>query len=106
MACVILEEKERNEVKQEVRAAQLVAMSVGNSKARAEVDLTIALNSLVAAKEGGRRLEAEVTRLVAELARLETERASLLLELKASKGEVSSLHAQADKNREDMVKDY
>ena len=31
---------------------------------------------------------------------------SLLLELEVSKGEVSSLHAQADKDREDMVKDY
>ena len=41
-----------------------------------------------------------------ELARLKTERASLLLELEASKGEVSSLHARVDKDREDMVKDY
>ena len=31
---------------------------------------------------------------------------SLLLELEASKGEVSSLHARVEKDKEDMVKDY
>ena len=31
---------------------------------------------------------------------------SLLLELEASKGEVSSLHARVSKDKEDMVKDY
>ena len=42
-----------------------------------EVDLTKALKSLAAAEEGGRRSEAEI----------------VLLEIEASKGEVSSLHA-------------
>ena len=41
-------------------------------------------------EKNGRRLEAEV-------ARLEVERTSLLLELKASKDEVSSFHSQAGK---------
>ena len=57
------------------------------------VYLTAALNSLAVVEEGGRRSEVGVTVLAAKLARLETEQASLLLELEASKGEVSSLHA-------------
>ena len=34
-----------------------MALAAGDAKARVEVDLTKALNSLVAVKEGGRRLE-------------------------------------------------
>ena len=37
---------------------------------------------------------------------MEAERESLLLEFEASKLEVSSLHARASKDREDMAKDY
>ena len=47
-----------------------------------------------------------ITRLDAELSHVDVERASLLLELEASKGEVSSLHARAEKDREHSVKDY
>ena len=43
---------------------------------------------------------------MAELAQLETEQVSLLLEFEASKGGESSLHARVNKDREDMVKDY
>ena len=57
-------------------------------------------------KEGGRRSEAEIAFLEAKLARVEAKRATPLLEFEASKGEVSSLHARANKGREDMVKDY
>ena len=71
-----------------------------------EVNLTKALNSLAAAEEGRHRSEAEITRLEAELARVEAERESLLLKLEASKHEVSSLHAQANKDREYIVEDY
>ena len=71
-----------------------------------EVDLTKALNSLAAAEEGGRRSKAEIARLEAEFAPVEVERASLLLELEASKREVSSLHARASKDREYMEEDY
>ena len=56
--------------------------------------------------EGGHRSEAKITRLETKLALVEAERASLLLELEASKGEVSSFYARADKDMEDMVKDY
>ena len=80
--------------------------SAGDAKARVKVDMTKALNSLAAIEKGGHRSEAEIARLEAQLARIEAERASLLLELKASKGEVYSLHAQAKEDREDMVKDY
>ena len=104
--CVIQVDKERDEAKQEAKEAQLVATSTGDAKARAEVDLTKALNSLETAEESWRRSEAETTSLVVELGRVEAEQASLLLELEMSKGEVSSLHALADKDREDMVKDY
>ena len=62
--------------------------SVRDAKAKVEVDLTKALNTLAAAEEGGCRSKAE-------LARIEAERASLLLELEVSKGEVSSLYAKA-----------
>ena len=37
---------------------------------------------------------------------MEVERESLPLELKVSKREVSSLHARASKDREDLAKDY
>ena len=84
----------------------MVAATAGDAKARVEVDLTKALNSLAAAEEGERRLKAEIARLEAEFAPVEVERASLLLELEASKREVSSLHAQASKDREDMAEDY
>ena len=69
-----------------------MATTAGDAKARVEDDLTKALNALAAAEEGGRRSETEI-------ARLEAKRASLLLKLEASKGEVSSFHARAGKDR-------
>ena len=92
-------EKERDEAKQEARVAQLMATIARDAKARVEDDLTKAFNALAAAEEGGRRSKVEISRL-------EAERTSLLLELEASKGEVSSLHAQASKDKEDMTKNY
>ena len=68
--------------------------------------MTKALNYLATAEEGGLRLEAEITRLETEFARLVAEQMSLLLELEAFKGEVSSRNARAGMKREDMVKDY
>ena len=83
-----------------------MATSVRDDKAKVEVDLTKALNYLAVAEEGRHKSKAEIARLKAELARVEAKRALLLLELEVSKGEVSSLHARADKDREDMVKDF
>ena len=71
----------------------MIAVATGDAKARVEVDLIKALNSLADAKEGERRSEAEITCLEVEFARVEAERESLLLELEASKREVSSFHA-------------
>ena len=99
-------EKERDEAKQESRPTQLVATTVGDAKARVEVNLTKALNSLAAVEEGGGRSKAKVAYLEAEFAHIEAEQASLLLELEASKREVPSLLAQASKDRKDMVEGY
>ena len=84
----------------------MVAAAIGDSNIRVEVYLTKALNSLVATEEGGCKSEAEITYLKAEFAHMEAKRESLLLELEASKREVSSLNARASKDREDMAEDY
>ena len=51
-------EKERDEAKQEARAAQLVATITGDVKARVEDDLTKVLNTLAVAEEGEHKSEA------------------------------------------------
>ena len=106
MTSIIPTKQERDEAKQEAKAAQLLDTSAGDAKVRVEVDLTKALNSLAGVEEGGHKSEVVIACLKDELANVEAERASLLLELKASKGEVSFLHACAEKDSEDMVKDY
>ena len=88
-----------DEAKHEAKVARLIAVAVGDAKARAEDDLTRAQDALAAEEEDERRLEVEV-------ARLAVERASLLLELEASKDELSSLHSQAGKDKEAMEEDY
>ena len=57
------------------------------------------LDALAAAEEDGRESEAEI-------ARLAIEKMSLLLELEASKNEVSSLHSQVGKDEEPVEEDY
>ena len=108
---VIRVEKERDEAKQEAREAQMVAAAVGDAKARVEVDLTKALNSLAATEEGNSRSKAEITRLETEFAHVEAKRESLLLELEVSNCEVSSLHDRASKDRDyhgslDLIFEY
>ena len=66
--------------------AHLAAVAAGEAKARAEYDLTRVRDALATAEEDGRRLEAEV-------AHLTIERTSLLLDLKVSRDEVSTLHS-------------
>ena len=51
-------EKERDEAKQEAKVDRLRAIAAGDAKARAEDDLTRALDALAATEEDGRRLEA------------------------------------------------
>ena len=58
--------------------ARLASVAVGEAKARAEDDLTRVRDALAAVEEDGHGLEAEV-------ARLKVERASLLLEVEASR---------------------
>ena len=68
----------------------LAVTTAGDAKARVEDDLARVLDALVAMEKDGLRLEVEI-------AHLAIERTSLLLELEASKDEVSSLHSQAGK---------
>ena len=79
--------------------ACLAAIVAGDTKARAEDDLTRVRDALAATEEDGRGLKAKV-------ARLTVERTSLLLELDASRDEVSTLHSQVGKDKEAMVEDY
>ena len=90
-------EKERDEAKREAMVAQLVAIAAGDAKARVEDDLNKDLNGLAVAEEGGRRSEAKISRL-------EAERLFLFLEFEVSKGEMSSLHVGASKEKEDYQK--
>ena len=92
-------EKERDEAKHEAKVARLTAITVGDAKARAEDDMTRARDALAVEEEDRCRLEAEVVYLAVE-------RTSLLLELEASKDEVSSHHSQAGKDKEAMEEDY
>ena len=56
-------------------------------------------DALAVAEEAKRKAEAEV-------ARLEVEQTSLLLEIGAAKDEVSSLHSQEGKDKEAIEEDY
>ena len=92
-------EKERDEAKQKAKVARLTTVAIGDAKARVEDDLTRARGALASVEEDRHRLEVEVARLVVE-------QTSLLLELEASKDEVSFLYSQAGKDKEAMVEDY
>ena len=78
--------KERDEAKEKAKHSQLASVTVGDAKVRAEDNLVRVKDSLVIAKEAKRNAEVEV-------ARLEVERTSLMLEIGATKDEVSSLHS-------------
>ena len=67
--------------------------------ARAEENLTRVQETFAAMEEGKRKAEAET-------ALLEVERTSLLLELRATKDEMSSLHSQASRDKEAMEEEY
>ena len=92
-------EKERDEAKQEAKAAHLVAIEAGKAKARAEDDLARMQDALAVVEEDGQGLKVEV-------AHLTVERTSLLLELEISRDEVSALHSQAGKDKEAIVEGY
>ena len=78
--------------------AQLAATTSGEAKARVEDDLARVLDSLATVEEDGRKSEVEIVRLAVE-------KASLLLELEASKdGVLPSFLGGQDK--EAMDEDY
>ena len=92
-------EKEMDEVRHEAKVTRLTVVAASDAKARVEDELTRVLDALAAAEEDKHRLEAEFVHLAVE-------RMLLLLELEASKYEVSSLHSKAGKDKEDMEEDY
>ena len=73
MASVTQAEKERDGAKQEARVDQLVVTSVGDAKARVEVNISKALKSLAAAKESEHRSKAEIASLKTKLTHVEVE---------------------------------
>ena len=89
-------EKEKDKTKQEAKVARLVA---SEGKARAKDELIRVRDALVVTDVDRRGLEVEVSCL-------SVEQTSLLLELEASRDEVSTLHSQVGKDKEAMVEDY
>ena len=79
-------EKERDEAKEEAQHAWLVVVAKGDAKARVEDNLARVQDALVIAEDARHKAEAEV-------AHLEVEWTSLMLEIGATKDEVSSLHS-------------
>ena len=92
-------EKERDEAKEEAKHARLAAVAAGDVKARAEYNLVRVQDALVIAEEARHKAEAEV-------AHLEVERTSLLLEIGVTKDKVSFLHSQAGKDKVAKEEDY
>ena len=88
-------EKERGEAKEEAKLARLVAVAAGDAKAQVEDNL----DKVQGALEVRQKVEVEV-------ACLEVERTSLMLEIGATKNEVSSLHSQTGKDKASMEEDY
>ena len=79
--------------------ASLAASAASDAKARAQEDLARVQEALAATEEGKCKGEAET-------AHLKVEQTSLLLELGATKDEVSSLHSQAGRDKEAMEEEY
>ena len=86
-------EKERDEAKGEAQVAWPTAVAVGDAREKLEGDLARVKDALAAAKEA-RAVAEEVRRKVeSEVARIEVNRTSLLIELGMAKDEVSSLQS-------------
>ena len=100
--------------------ARLAVSAVGDARVRAEENLARVEEGLAAAEKGMHKVEEDLAKVhkalaatkegrckaEAEIARLEVERTSLLLELGATKDEVSSLHSQASRDKEAMEEKY
>ena len=92
-------EKERDEDKHEAKVARLATSSACDTKARAEENLVRVQEALAPAGKSRRKADAEVSHLEIELT-------SLLLELKVTKDEMSSLHSQVRRDKETMEEEY
>ena len=79
--------------------ARLTVAAAGDAKARVDDDLTRARDALAAVEEDMCRLKAEDTCLVIK-------RTSLLLEVEATKDDVSFLHSLVGKDKEAIEEDY
>ena len=98
--------EKRDKAKEEAQVSQLATFAGGDEKAKAEGDLARVQDDL-AAMEKARAIANEARcKAEAEVARLEVERKSFLLEIRAAKDEVFSLHSQAGKDKEAMEEDY
>ena len=86
-------EKERDEAKEKAQVAQLATVTEGDTKAKAEGDLTRVQDALAVAEEAKEVVKEDKRKTKAEAIHLEVERTSLLLEIGATKDEVSSLHS-------------
>ena len=86
-------EKERDEAKEKAQVAQLATVIEGDTKAKAEGDLTRVQDALAVAEEAKEVVKEDKRKTKAEAIHLEVERTSLLLEIGATKDEVSSLHS-------------
>ena len=75
-------ERERDEAKEEAQIARLATIATGDAKAWTKDDLARVQDALVVAEEARRKAEAEV-------ANLEVERTLFMLEIRATKDEVS-----------------
>ena len=77
---------------------RLAVVVAGDAKAGVEFDLARVQDALAVSEEARRKAKAEA-------AHLEVERTSLLLEIGATKDEVSSLHSQVGKDKKAMEDD-
>ena len=90
---------ERDAARQEASMAHMDADAEGSAKAKVESELARVQNALAVSEEARRKAEDKVSRL-------SVERVSLVLELRTSKDEVSTLQAQALKEKKAMEKAY
>ena len=77
----------------------MAAVEVGDVKARVEGDLARVQDALAIVEEAKRKVWTET-------AHLKVEQTSLLLEIRAARDEVSSLHSQEGRVKEAMEKYY
>ena len=89
---------ERGEAKKKAQLARLAAVTAGNAKVLAEDILARVQDALAVEEETRRKAKAEV-------ACLEIEQTSLLLEIGEAKDEFSFLHSQMSKDKEVMEED-